>query len=113
MSQEELEVQGTVQPDGSLVLDKKLNLPAGRVSVLVRQVSAPKSSQSLGVAFFHMLEQIRADQRARGHIPRGTVETAERRALRQEMDDEIEAAIRLQEECRRRREQAESESSMP
>ena len=36
MSQEEIELQGTVRPDGSLVLDEKLELPAGRVHVTVR-----------------------------------------------------------------------------
>jgi hypothetical protein len=114
MSQETLEMQGTVQPDGSLVLDEKVQLPAGRVTVVLRQEGEPKPPRSLGFAFFQMMAEIRADQRARGHFPRGMEETAaERRTLRQEMDDEIEAAIRLQEETRRHREQAGSETNTP
>ena len=61
-----------------------------------------------------MMEEIRADQRARGHVLRTEEEVeGERRELRREMDGEIEAAIRLQEECRRRRQQAERETTTP
>jgi len=42
MNQETLEVPGTVQPDGSLVLDEKLNLPASRVHVTVQTRKEPK-----------------------------------------------------------------------
>src|SRR5687767_4702544 len=38
MSQTQVEVQGTLQPDGTLVLDEKPNLPPGRVRVLVQVV---------------------------------------------------------------------------
>lgn len=41
MSQTEITVEGTLKPDGTLELDQKPNLPAGRVTVLLRQESAP------------------------------------------------------------------------
>ena len=37
MSLLESVMEGTIQPDGSLVLDQKPNLPAGRVTVVLRQ----------------------------------------------------------------------------
>ena len=114
MSPTEAVIEGTIQPDGSLVLDEPTKLPAGRVTVVLRQEAEVKPSQLLWDAHFRVMEEIRADQRARGHVPRSVEEVeAERRALRTEMDDEIETAIRLQEECRRRRKQAESETTRP
>jgi hypothetical protein len=54
------------------------------------------------------MEGIWAGQKAREHHPRGTEEVeAERRALREGLDEEIFQAIRLQEENRRLREQEE------
>jgi hypothetical protein len=53
------------------------------------------------------MQKIWAGQRARGHVPRSIEEVeSERRAIREEMEGEIQEAIRLQEECRRAREQA-------
>ena len=114
MSLTETVIEGTIQPDGTLVLDAPTKLPAGRVVVVLRQEADTKPALPLGADFFQMLEEIRVDQRARGHVPRTEEEVeGERRELRQEMDGEIEAAIRLQEECRRRRQQAERETTTP
>lgn len=114
MSLTETMIDGTIQSDGTLVLDEKPNLPAGRVHVVLRQEAEPKPSQPLSDDFFQMMEGIWAGQKARGHVPRSVEEVeAERRSLRDEMDGEIEAAIRLQEECRRGRQQAESETTTP
>ena len=41
MSFTEITVEGTLKPDGTLELDQKPNLPPGRVTVLLRQESAP------------------------------------------------------------------------
>ena len=114
MNLTETVIAGTIQLDGTLVLDEKLNLRPGRVKVVLQQEAVAKPAQPLGADFFQMMEEIWAGQRARGHVPRTEEEVeGERRELREEMDDEIEDAIRLQEECRRRRQQAESETTTP
>jgi hypothetical protein len=49
-----------------------------------------------------------AGQKTRGHIPRGVEEVeAQRQTFREEMEEEIQQAIRLQEECRKSRMHAE------
>ena len=103
MNRETLEVQGTVQPDGSLVLDEKLNLPAGRVRVTVQ----PRSEPLNPVRFLAMMERIWADQKARGHVPRSREEIdAEISELRDEAEEEMQAAERLHDECQRARQQS-------
>ena len=105
MSQETLEVQGTVHPDGSLVLDEKLKLPAGRVRVTVRTQYEP--DQVDPARFLAMMERIWTDQKARGHVPRSREEIdAEINQLRDEAEEEMQAAERLHEECQRARQQS-------
>lgn len=41
MSLDEVVVEGTLKPDGTLELDQKPNLPPGRVQVVLRQESEP------------------------------------------------------------------------
>lgn len=41
MSYTEITVEGTLMPDGSLELDQKPDLPAGRVTIIVRQQTEP------------------------------------------------------------------------
>ena len=114
MSLQEVIIDGTIQVDGTLVLDEPTKLPAGRVRVVLRPEAESKPPHPLGADFFQMMEGIWAGQKARGHVPRSVGEVeAERQALREEMDDEIEAAIRLQEDCRRGRQPAESETTTP
>ena len=43
MNAVQIEVTGTLQADGTLVLDRKLELPAGRVRVLVQAVESLSS----------------------------------------------------------------------
>jgi hypothetical protein len=105
MSQEMLEVQGTVQPDGSLVLDEKLNLPAGRVRVTVHTRNEPEKVDP--TRFLAMMERIWADQKARGHVPRSREEIdADINQLRDEAEEEMQAAEHLHEECQRARQQS-------
>jgi hypothetical protein len=114
MSLTEVVIEGTLKPDGTLELDQKPNLPAGRVTVVLRQESAVKSPRPLDDAFFQMMEKIWAGQKARGFLPRTVEEVeAERRQLRQECESEVEAAIRLQEESRLLRQQAEGRKETP
>ena len=61
--------------------------------------------------YIETMKAIRASQLARGHRPRNMVEVEAAQAeFSAEMDKEIEEAVQLQEECRSRRKQAESES---
>ncbi len=96
-------VEGTVQPDGTLEVTQKVNLPAGRVHVTVEPVAEPVQPDR----FWTMMESIWAAQLAGGRTPRTREEIdAEITALRDEAEGEMQAVERLQEECRRAREQA-------
>jgi hypothetical protein len=66
MSAEQVAVQGTVLPDGSLQLNHKVGLLPGPVEVIVRSVPAEKKGE--GVMQF--LARIRAEQAASGYVPR-------------------------------------------
>jgi len=95
-------VQGRVQPDGTLEVTQKVNLPAGPVHVTVQPVTEPVQPDP----FWRMMESIWADQRASGRTPRTREEIdAEIEVLRNEAEEEMQAVERLQEECRRAREQ--------
>jgi predicted transcriptional regulator len=105
MSQEMIEVQGTVRPDGTLNLDEKLGLPAGRVRVTVRMCH--DSDKPDPGRFGALMERIWADQKARGHVPRTRDEIdAEVSKLRDEADEEMRAVERLHDECQRARDQS-------
>jgi 50S ribosomal subunit-associated GTPase HflX len=97
-------VLGVVKPDGSLELEGKVPLPAGKVQVTVQPMpELPKDDP-----FWQMMQEIWAGQQARGHVPRGTEEVeAERRQLRQEWEDRMQEIERIQAESRRLRERAE------
>jgi hypothetical protein len=102
MSEESVEVQGMVQADGTLVLDRRLELPPGRVRVTV-QPATPAEAPDLA-RFQAMMAQIWAGQKARGHVPRTKEEIdAEIREMREEAEQELQAAERLHEECQRAR----------
>jgi hypothetical protein len=105
MSKEMHEVHGTVQADGSLVLDEKLDLPAGRVRVTVQTCTEPKNPDP--AKFLAMMESIWADQKVRGHVPRSKEEIdAEINQLRNEAEEEMQAVEELHEECQRARHQS-------
>jgi hypothetical protein len=100
MRQETLEVQGTVQPDGSLVLDQKLKLPAGRVRVTVEPCS--ESTKPNVARFLALMEEIWAGQRTRGHVARTKEEIdAEIDQIRQDSEEEMQALERLHQDCQR------------
>jgi hypothetical protein len=103
-------VEGTVQPDGTLEVSQKVNLPAGRVHVTVQPVAEPVQPDR----FWKMMESIWDDQRARGRTPRTREEIdAEIEAMRNESEEEMQAVERLQEECRHAREQARGAEESP
>lgn len=95
-------VQGTLKPDGTLELDEKPNLPPGRVQVTVQPVAAGEAAEE----FRERMKTLWANQRARGHVARTMEEVeAQRKALNDEMEQEIQEAMRLQQEARQARQQ--------
>src|SRR5262245_27614794 len=92
-----VEVQGTLRPDGTLVLDRKPDLPPGRVRVTVRsEIDLTQTD------VWQVLETIWAGQRARGHVPRSKEEIdAEIAAARQEDEERMGEQERIHEECER------------
>ena len=101
MNVSETVVEGTIQPDGTLVLDEPTKLPAGRVQVIVQAL--PELPE--GDPFWDMMKSIWADQKARGHVPRTADEVeAERLRTREDWEERQQAIERLQEEARRLRE---------
>jgi hypothetical protein len=103
MSQTAIVVQGIVKADGTLELAEKLNVPAGRVQVVIQPLPDLSSDP-----FLQRMEAIWAGQRARGHVPRTREEIdAELRDLREDAVVEIDAAERLHEECQRARSEGE------
>jgi hypothetical protein len=94
-----VEIQGTLQADGTLVLDEKPTLPPGRVRVSVQQLLDYTQTD-----IWQFFERLRAEQIARGHVPRSKEEIdAEIAAARQEDEERMLEMERLQEECWRAR----------
>ena len=102
MSQMETVIEGTIQPDGTLVLDEKPNLPAGRVTVVLRQETdmvVPKDDP-----FWQRMQAMWDAQKASGHVPRSAEEVdAQQREMREGWAKRQEAIEQLQEESRRLR----------
>jgi hypothetical protein len=98
MSTKTAVIYGIVQPDGSLQLEGKVPLPAGKVQITVQVVPEPSECDP----FFDMLKGIWAARTQAGLTARSVEEVeAQRRHARDETDQEITEAGRLQEECRR------------
>jgi hypothetical protein len=103
-------VEGTVQPDGTLEVTQKVDLPAGPVHVMVQPVTEPVQPDR----FWTMMESIWAAQLAGGRITRTREEIdTEIESLRNESEEEMQAIKRLEEECRRAREQTRSAKEPP
>jgi hypothetical protein len=91
-------VQGTVTADGTLHLTGPVGLPPGPVEVIV---TAAKSTS--GEDMMTLLTRIRAEQKARGHVPRTAEEIDEDiRQMRDEWDEQPPAAEQSEAELRRR-----------
>lgn len=102
MSRNPIVVEGTIQPDGNLVLDAPTQLPPGRVQVILQVLPELPDGDPL----WDMLKSIWAGQTARGQIPRAAEEVeAERRTARESWEERQQAIQRLQEESRRLRQQ--------
>lgn len=108
MSVKQIEMTGTVRPDGVLELDGPVALGPGRVTVTVRPVQEQQPELPKDDPFWQMMRSIWDGQQARGHIPRSAEEIdAEVRESREGWDERQRGIEQLQEESRRSREQAE------
>src|SRR5580698_190334 len=108
MTANAIEIQGTLQDDGTLVLDEKPNLPPGRVKVTVEPVPDPTKTD-----IWQFFERMWADQRARGHVPRSKEDIdAELEASRQEDEERMQEFERIHQECEQLRKQ-QSQSDKP
>ncbi len=97
MSMNQIVVQGIVEPDGSLKLDRPVALPPGAVEVTIEPLS--KTATSLD-SFWATMEEIWAGQRLRGHVPRSKAAIdAEVASLRDEAEEEMLAVERIHAEC--------------
>jgi hypothetical protein len=103
-------LQGTLKPDGTLELDQKPNLSPGRVRVIVEPVTEPTRPDR----FWAMMEQIWADLKASGHVPRSVEQIeAERQAFRDEWDDRQDTLEQLHLAGERLRHQATQAKESP
>jgi hypothetical protein len=102
MSLSEVVIEGTLKPDGTLELDQKPNLPAGRVQVVVVPLpELPKDDP-----FWQMMQGIWERRRKAGIPPRSVEEVeAERRAVREEWEERMRRLDAIREEARRLREE--------
>lgn len=104
MSPNDIVIEGTIQPDGTLVLDEPAKLPAGRVQIIVRPLPEPVPPPP-GDPFWDMMQSIWAGQKAREFTPRPAEQVeAERQETREDWEQRLQALQRLQEESRRLRE---------
>jgi hypothetical protein len=79
-------VLGTVKLDGTLELEGKVSLPAGRVQVTVQ----PLPELPPDDPFWQRMQAIWDVQKARGHIPRSVAEVeTERRVVRDEWEEHM------------------------
>jgi hypothetical protein len=103
MSENTVVMQGLVKPDGTLELEGKVPLPAGRVSLTLQPMPYSQETDP----FFEMLRGIWAAREQAGLRPRSREEIdAQIQEIRDAFDDGVEEVGRRQEEGRRRREEA-------
>ena len=96
MSTPVVTVEGIVKPDGTVEVAEKVNLPAGKVQVLL----VPWPDLPPDDPFWQMMQKIWDGQKAREHVARTSSEVeAEREALREEWDTRMNEITRIQEEA--------------
>src|SRR5262249_36193502 len=101
MKSDTIEIEGTLQPDGTLVLHEKPRLPPGPVRVTVQPITEIAPADQ----FWAGLRAIWAGQEARGHVPREKAEIdAEIRALRDEAEEEMRQIEELHRDTQGKRE---------
>lgn len=86
MVRAEAVVRGTIQPDGTLHLDERLDLPPGPVQVIVTPLPCIPENDP----FWQRMRAIWAGQRERSHAPRSVSEVEdERRKVREEWEERL------------------------
>lgn len=107
MTTNTIEIQGTLREDGTILLDQKLNIPAGRVKLTVEPMSDLAQTD-----VWQILEKIWAGQKARGHVPRTREQIdAELEASRQEDEERLQALERIHQESQPGRQRQERDSA--
>jgi len=90
-----VEVEGTLQADGTVVLDSQPELPPGRVRVTLQPVVDYTQSP-----VWKTLTKIWEGQMTRGHVPRSKEEIdADLAELRDEFEERMLAIEKIREEC--------------
>jgi hypothetical protein len=102
LSRTEVIIQATLNPDGTLELDHKPDLPPGRVTVVLCQESPPPTQEG----WWPYLQRVRAEREASGYHFMNEVEmTAHLQWLRDE-EENIDRIYREIELEKRKNEQA-------
>jgi len=98
MGLQPIEVEGTLQADGTLVLDERPSMPPGRVRVTLLPVAGPTPPED---DFMTRMEAVWAAQKARGYVPPSREQIdAEIAVMRDEAEEEMREVERLSEACR-------------
>jgi hypothetical protein len=100
MSTSSVELQGTLREDGTLVLDEKPNLPPGRVRVIVQPIVHYTQAP-----MWKLFERFQAEREAQGIAPHSQGEIDAYLASMRDDEERSQFLERIQEECRRHREQ--------
>lgn len=87
MNPQPVTIEGTLQPDGTLQLDQKVNLSPGRVQVVVQPLPKAASGARTLAA---VMDEIHASQQARGYTGRSVQEMQAEEKSRQEDDDDYD-----------------------
>jgi hypothetical protein len=95
-----IEIQGTLQEDGTLLLDQKPILPPGRVRVTVQTIPDYKQTE-----IWQFFERIKAEREALDLAPRSQEEIDAYLATMRDDDERCQLIEQIQEECHRHREQ--------
>ncbi len=96
-------IEGFVRADGTLEVEDKVRLPAGRVKVTVETVSNEQKAKEF-LAFIHELQTLRESQGVQADAESAI---ADAQRVRDEFEEQLEELGQLQEESRRLRLEAE------
>ncbi|HTU93460.1 MAG TPA: hypothetical protein VMF69_25495 [Gemmataceae bacterium] len=98
MSLTEITVEGTLNPDGTLELDQKPNLPAGRVTIILRQQTEAATQEG----WWPYMQRVRAEREAAGYHFLNEVEMEAHIQWLREDEDRIDRIYREMdlEKCR-------------
>lgn len=100
MSLTEITIEGTLKPDGTLELHQKPNLPPGRVTVVLRQQTAPATPEG----WWPYMQRVRAEREAAGYHFMNEVEMEAHIQWLREDEDRIDRIYRERDLEKRRQE---------